>query len=130
MFFELRDAAVAKLGAPERLARLRAETLEEIRLFELRHGEAIGQAEFAVRFDVTEGAISELEHSDDVRVSTTRPEPDAVSTVSARLAPTNADEHGGAGPDLSRTTDVQHDEHQRDPTSAYDTPARLTRNAQ
>jgi DNA-binding XRE family transcriptional regulator len=71
-FSELRDAVVAKSGASERLAGLRAETLEEIRLYELRHGEAISQAELAGRLDVTQGAISKLEHSDDVRVSTLR----------------------------------------------------------
>ena len=71
-FSELRDAVVAKPGAVERLAGLRAETLEEIRLYELRHGEAISQAELAGRLDVTQGAISKLEHSDDVRVSTLR----------------------------------------------------------
>jgi transcriptional regulator with XRE-family HTH domain len=63
---------VAKPGAVERLASLRAETLEEIRLYELRHGEAVSQAELAGRLDVTQGAISKLEHSDDVRVSTLR----------------------------------------------------------
>lgn len=71
-FSELRDDVVAKAGAPDRLAQLRAETLEEIRLYELRHGEAISQAELAGRLDVTQGAISKLEHSDDVRVSTLR----------------------------------------------------------
>ena len=34
-FFELRDAVVAKPDAAERLAALRVETLEEIRLYEL-----------------------------------------------------------------------------------------------
>ena len=57
-FSELRDTVVAKPGAVERLAGLRAETLEEIRLYELRHGEAISQAELAGRLDVTQGAIS------------------------------------------------------------------------
>ena len=71
-FCELRDAVVAKPGAAERLAGLRADTLDEIRLYELRHGEAISQAELAGRLDVTQGAISKLEHSDDVRVSTLR----------------------------------------------------------
>jgi len=71
-FSRLRDAVVAEPGAAERLADLRAETLEEIRLYELRHGEAISQAELAGRLDVTQGAISKLEHSDDVRVSTLR----------------------------------------------------------
>ena len=71
-FSELRDAVVAKPGATERLAALRVETLEEIRLYELRHGEAISQVELAGRLDVTQGAISKLEHSEDVRVSTLR----------------------------------------------------------
>ncbi len=71
-FSRLRAAVVAKPGAVERLAGLRAETLEEIRLYELRHGEAISQAELAGRLDLTQGAISKLEHSDDVRVSTLR----------------------------------------------------------
>ena len=44
----------------------------EIRSYELRHGEAVSQAELAGRLDVTQGAISELENSDDVRVSTLR----------------------------------------------------------
>ena len=77
-FSELRDDVVAKPGAPDRLTALRAETLEEIRLYELRHGEAISQAELAGRLDVTQGAISKLEHSDDVRVSTLRQYLDAL----------------------------------------------------
>lgn len=71
-FSELRDVVVAKPGAAERLAGLRAETLAEIRLHELRHVVAISQTELAGRLDVTQGAISKLEHSDDVRVSTLR----------------------------------------------------------
>ena len=71
-FSELRDQVDAKPGAAERMAALRADTLEEIRLYELRHGEAISQAELAGRLDVTQGAISKLEHSEDVRVSTLR----------------------------------------------------------
>jgi DNA-binding XRE family transcriptional regulator len=43
-----------------------------VRLYELRHGEAISQAELAGRLDVTQGTISKLEQSDDVRVSTLR----------------------------------------------------------
>ena len=77
-FSKLRDAVVAQPGASERLAGLRAETLEEIRLYELRHGQAISQAELAGRLDVTQGAISKLEHSDDVRVSTLRQYLDAL----------------------------------------------------
>jgi len=71
-FSELRKEVDARPGAKERLAAKRAETLEEIRLYELRHTEAVSQVELAGRLDVTQGAISKLEHSDDVRVSTLR----------------------------------------------------------
>jgi DNA-binding XRE family transcriptional regulator len=71
-FNKLRKEVVARPGATERLARARAETLEEIRLYELRHREAVSQATLAGWLEVTQGAISKLEHSDDVRVSTLR----------------------------------------------------------
>ena len=61
-----------KPGASDRLAALRTESLEAIRLFDLRHSEAVSQAELAGRLEVTQGAISKLEHSDDVRFSTLR----------------------------------------------------------
>lgn len=64
--------------------------MEEIRRYERRH----------------DGAIRHDERS--------------VSSVSARLAPTSAHERGDAARQSSRTTVVQHDEHQRDPTSADD----------
>lgn len=71
-FSELRAQVTSAPGAAERLASKRAETLEEIRLYELRHAQAISQAELAGRLDVTQGAVSKLEHADDVRVSTLR----------------------------------------------------------
>ncbi len=71
-FSELREQLMAEPDAAEKLADARREILEEIRLFELRQGEAITQAELAGRLDVTQGAISKLEHSEDVRVSTLR----------------------------------------------------------
>lgn len=71
-FSELRKQVEARPGAAERLAAKRAETLEEMRLYELRHAEAVSQAELAGRLDVTQGAISKLETADDVRVSTLR----------------------------------------------------------
>ena len=77
-FSDLRREVGARPGARGRLTALRAETLEEIRLYELRHGEAISQAELAGRLDVTQGAISKLEHSEDVRVSTLRQYLDAL----------------------------------------------------
>jgi len=71
-FPELREEVVARPGASERIAGARAKTREEIRLYELRHREAVSQATLAGRLEVTQGAISKLEHSDDVRVSTLR----------------------------------------------------------
>ena len=81
-FDELRRDVVARPGAGERLARHRAETLEEIRLFELRHQEALSQAVLAGRLEVTQGAISKMEHADDVRVSTLR---QYLNALGARL---------------------------------------------
>ena len=77
-FSELRDQVVARPGASDRLARARAATLEEIRLFELRHAEAVSQVELAGRLDITQSAVSKLEHADDVRVSTLRQYLDAL----------------------------------------------------
>ena len=77
-FSELREAVDARPGALERLAAKRAETLEEIRLYELRHAAAVSQAELAGRLEVTQGAVSKLEHADDVRVSTLRQYLDAL----------------------------------------------------
>jgi transcriptional regulator with XRE-family HTH domain len=77
-FSELRRQVEGRPGGRERLAAERAEALEEIRLYELRHAEAISQAELAGRLEVTQGAISKLEHAEDVRVSTLRQYLDAL----------------------------------------------------
>lgn len=77
-FSDLRKEVTDRLGAQERLAVKRAETLEEIRLFQLRRSEAVSQVELAGRLDITQGAISKLEHSEDVRVSTLRQYLDAL----------------------------------------------------
>ncbi len=77
-FSDLREEVLARPGAAERIAQARAETLEEIRLYELRRREAVSQVTLAGRLDVTQGAISKLEHSDDVRVSTLRQYLDAL----------------------------------------------------
>lgn len=69
---KLRDELRAKPGAEEAIARARQESLEELRLYELRHAEAVSQAELAGRLDITQGAISKFEHADDVRISTLR----------------------------------------------------------
>ena len=69
---ELRDELRAKPGAEGAIARAEDESAEEIGLYELRHAEAVSQAELAGRLDVTQGAISKFEHADDVRISTLR----------------------------------------------------------
>ena len=71
-FSDLRDAVVAKPGATERLAASRVETVEEIRLYELGHGEAISQVELAGRLDVVSSTGDE---------ETCREPPDVASTV-------------------------------------------------
>jgi DNA-binding transcriptional regulator YiaG len=81
-FSKLREELEAKPGAKDKLADARAETLEEIRLYELRHQEAVSQAELAGRLDVTQGAISKFEHAEDVRVSTLR---EYLEALGARL---------------------------------------------
>lgn len=75
---KLRDELMTKPGAEAAVAKARNESLEEIRLYELRHAEAVSQAELAGRLDVTQGAISKFEHAEDVRVSTLREYLDAL----------------------------------------------------
>ncbi len=67
-----RRCSPASVRPRPKTALLRAETLEEIRLYELRHGEAVSQTQLSGRLDVTQGAISKREHSEDVRGSTLR----------------------------------------------------------
>lgn len=81
-FSELGEKVEARSGAKGRLASKRAETLEEIRLYELRHAEAVSQIELAGRLEVTQGAISKFEHAEDVRVSTLR---DYLEALGPRL---------------------------------------------
>lgn len=81
-FADLRAEALAKPGTAEKLAAARVVTDEEIRLYQLRHGKAVSQAELAGRLEVTQGAISRLEHSEDVRVSTLR---EYLEALGARL---------------------------------------------
>jgi hypothetical protein len=69
---KLREELRAKPGAEDAITRARQESLEELRLYELRHAEAVSQAELAGRLEVTQGAISKFEHADDVRISTLR----------------------------------------------------------
>lgn len=69
---KLRDEMMARPGAAEALERARIESAEEIRLYELRHAEALSQATIAGRLELSQGAVSRFENADDVRVSTLR----------------------------------------------------------
>jgi len=79
---ELREKMMDRRGAEEGLERARAELDEEIRLYELRNAEALSQAELAGRLEITQSAVSKLEHAEDVRVSTLR---DYLDALGARL---------------------------------------------
>ena len=79
---ELRDKVMERPGAAERVERARAEFEEELRLYELRHAEALSQVEVAGRLEITQSAVSKLEHAEDVRVSTLR---DYLEALGARL---------------------------------------------
>ncbi|MFN0090486.1 MAG: helix-turn-helix domain-containing protein [Acidimicrobiales bacterium] len=78
----MRDEVLARSGGAEAVAEASAAALEEIRLYELRHAEALSQAEVAGRLEMTQSAVSKLEHAEDVRVSTLR---DYLEALGARL---------------------------------------------
>jgi ribosome-binding protein aMBF1 (putative translation factor) len=78
----LRGDLEKRPGAKAALAAAREQLAEELRLYELRHAEAISQAELAGRLEVTQGAISKFEHAEDVRVSTLR---EYLEALGARL---------------------------------------------
>lgn len=81
-FSKLRDEVVSQAGGAEAIASAREAALAEIRLYELRHAEALSQAEVAGRLEITQSAVSKLENADDVRVSTLR---DYLDALGARL---------------------------------------------
>lgn len=68
----LHDEVLARHGAEERLAALRSETLAEIGLHALRRTLDRSQADLAVELGISQSAVSQLERSDDVKVSTLR----------------------------------------------------------
>ncbi len=79
---KLREEMDILPGAAIAIANARAVSDEDLRLFELRHREAVSQVELAGRLDVSQGAISKFEHADDVRVSTLR---NYLEALGARL---------------------------------------------
>lgn len=69
---KLHAQVVSRPGAVERLAALREETLAEIGLDELRRALQRSQTELAAEMGITQSAVSQLERSGDVKVSTLR----------------------------------------------------------
>ena len=81
-FSKLRDQVLSRPGGAEAMAKARAETMKEIRLYELRHAEAMRQIEQTGRIGITPDAIADLERLEDLRVSTLR---DYLEALGARL---------------------------------------------
>jgi DNA-binding Xre family transcriptional regulator len=79
---DIRGDIESRPGYAERAAKLRAETLKEIQLFELRRTEEVSQVELAERLNISQAAISKFENADDVRVSTLR---EYLEALGARL---------------------------------------------
>lgn len=79
---EIRGDVESRPGYVERAAKLREQTLDEIRLFELRRAAAVSQIEMAGRLSITQAAISKFENAEDVRVSTLR---EYLEALGARL---------------------------------------------
>jgi ribosome-binding protein aMBF1 (putative translation factor) len=79
---DLRDEMMTRPGAAEAVERAQVDYDEEVRLYELRHAEALSQVEVAGRLEITQSAVSKLEHAEDVRVSTLR---DYLEALGARL---------------------------------------------
>lgn len=72
---KLHEQIAARPGAAERLAELRAETLAEIGLYELRKQTGHSQMELAAALGISQSAVSQLEsgdRGDDVKLSTLR----------------------------------------------------------
>ena len=78
----LHDQVAARPGAAERLAALREETLSEIGLHELRKALERSQTELAAKLNISQSAVSQLERSDDLKLSTLR---NYLAQLGARL---------------------------------------------
>jgi transcriptional regulator with XRE-family HTH domain len=63
---------MARPGANERLDSLREETLDEIGLFELRRALDMSQTDVAGALGISQAAVSQLERSNDLKLSTLR----------------------------------------------------------
>lgn len=69
---ELHERVIGRPGAVDRLAVLREQTLAEIGLFELRRALDRSQTQLAEEIGITQSAISQLERSGDLKLSTLR----------------------------------------------------------
>lgn len=69
---ELHERVIARPGAEQRIDQYREEALAELGLYELRRSKQVSQVELAERLEITQSAVSKLEHADDVRLSTLR----------------------------------------------------------
>ena len=68
----LKTAVMARPGAAERQDELRANSLQELGLYQLRIERELTQIELAELLDLNQSGISRIENADDVRVSTLR----------------------------------------------------------
>jgi DNA-binding XRE family transcriptional regulator len=68
----LHQTVTDRPGAADRLAALRADTLAEIGLYELRRALDLSQADLASGLGVSQSAVSQIERGDDVKLSTLR----------------------------------------------------------
>lgn len=68
----LHEQVVARPGAVDRLAALREDTLDEIGLFELRRALGMSQTDVADGLATSQAAVSQLERSQDLKLSTLR----------------------------------------------------------
>jgi DNA-binding XRE family transcriptional regulator len=69
---DLHDEVADRSGAPARLADLRERTLAEMGLFDLRRKLDMSQVDLAVELGISQSAVSQLEHADDLKLSTLR----------------------------------------------------------
>jgi DNA-binding transcriptional regulator YiaG len=68
----LHNQVTARPGSSERLDSLRDETLDEIGLFELRRALSMSQTDVAEGLAISQAAVSQLERSQDLKLSTLR----------------------------------------------------------
>lgn len=81
-FDELKAATRAREGAEERIQAAQQRALEEIALATLRQRRGLAQAELAARLNISQPAVSSVEHGADLRLSTLR---DYVAALGGRL---------------------------------------------